>query len=186
MKNDFYTYAYLRKDGTPYYIGKGRKDRAWYKFRKVVSPPKDKERILILKKNLTEEEAFRHEKYMIFLLGRKDKGTGILRNRTYGGEGVSGNSKGGKAAGQKTLELKLGLFNPKNAKKVREGNVRGCRKAGALRAKPIELTNILTGETYTFPSGREASRSLGLNQGNLVQCARGVRPACQGFTARYI
>ena len=51
--------------------------------------PKDKKRIIYLKKNLTEEEAFKHEKYMIAVLGRKDLGTGILRNLTDGGEGFS-------------------------------------------------------------------------------------------------
>jgi hypothetical protein len=89
MKNDYYTYAYLRKDGTPYYIGKGRGYRAFYKHRQLVrQPPID--RILFLKKNLTEEEAFKHETYMIAVLGRKDLGTGILRNLTDGGEGTSG------------------------------------------------------------------------------------------------
>jgi len=43
-----------------------------------------------LKTGLTEEEAFRHEKYMIYVLGRKDLGTGILWNFTDGGEGSSG------------------------------------------------------------------------------------------------
>jgi hypothetical protein len=84
----FYTYAYLREDGTPYYIGKGSGSRAYKNNRKIPRPPKD--RILLLKKNLTEEEAFRHEVYMIAVLGRKDIGTGILRNFTDGGEGISG------------------------------------------------------------------------------------------------
>jgi hypothetical protein len=83
-----YTYAYLRKNRTPYYIGKGQKDRAYKKGKKEVRPPKDKSRIIFLKKNLTEEEAFRHEKYMIKVLGRIDLGTGILRNKTDGGEGA--------------------------------------------------------------------------------------------------
>lgn len=82
------TYAYLREDGTPYYIGKGTKHRPYSKNRLFKPPSKD--RILILKQNLTEEEAFKHEIYMITTLGRKDLGTGILRNLTNGGEGTSG------------------------------------------------------------------------------------------------
>lgn len=84
----FYTYAYLRKNGTPYYIGKGCKGRCFAKRRRIPVPPKN--RILILKSNLTEEEAWDHEKYMIFVFGRKDLGTGILLNCTDGGEGSAG------------------------------------------------------------------------------------------------
>ena len=85
----YYTYAYLREDKTPYYIGKGQGNRIYDK-RKTTKPPKDKSRIIFLKQNLTEEEAFRHEIYMIDVFGRKDLGTGILHNRTGGGEGSSG------------------------------------------------------------------------------------------------
>ena len=88
--NRFYTYAYLRKDGTPYYIGKGTGYRIYDKGRKEFKPPKDKSRIIYLKQNLTEEGAFKHEIYMIDVFGRKDLGTGILRNKTNGGEGSSG------------------------------------------------------------------------------------------------
>jgi hypothetical protein len=88
--NRFYTYAYLRKDRTPYYIGKGKRSRAYSKWRTGVKPPKDKSRIIFLKQNLTEKEAFRHEIYMIAMFGRKDLGTGILHNRTDGGEGKTG------------------------------------------------------------------------------------------------
>ena len=85
----YYTYAYLREDKSPYYIGKGKDNRAHRRRHKGINPPKDKSRILILKSNLTEEEAFRHEIYMIAVFGRKDLGTGILHNRTDGGEGAS-------------------------------------------------------------------------------------------------
>jgi len=85
---NYYTYAYLREDKTPYYIGKGTENRI-YSTNRRVKPPKDKSRIIFLKQNLTEEEAFKHEKYMIAVFGRKDNGTGILRNLTDGGEGTS-------------------------------------------------------------------------------------------------
>jgi hypothetical protein len=89
----YYTYAYLREDRTPYYIGKGKNARAFlaHKRRKGrLVPLPSKDRILILKKFENENEAFKHEKYMIAILGRKNNGTGILRNFTDGGEGISG------------------------------------------------------------------------------------------------
>jgi len=85
----YYTYAYLREDKTPYYIGKGKGNRAYVSNGRANKPP-TKDRILILKENLTEKEAFRHEVYMIAVFGRKDLGTGILRNLTNGGDGTSG------------------------------------------------------------------------------------------------
>ena len=90
---EYYTYAYLREDGTPYYIGKGKGNRAHNQHKRkgigfLPVPPKD--RIIKLKQNLTEEEAFKHEVYMISVFGRKDLGTGILINLTNGGEGPSG------------------------------------------------------------------------------------------------
>jgi hypothetical protein len=90
MKNIYYTYAYLREDRTPYYIGKGKGDRAYKRSKNDIKPPKDKSRIILLKQNLSEEEAFQHEKYMISVFGRKDLGNGILCNRTSGGDGSSG------------------------------------------------------------------------------------------------
>jgi hypothetical protein len=86
---NYYTYAYLREDKTPYYIGKGRGKRI-YSTKRRVKLPKDKSRIIFLKQNLTEEESFKHEIYMIAVFGRKDLGTGILHNSTDGGEGASG------------------------------------------------------------------------------------------------
>ena len=99
MEKNFYTYAYLRSKtsktaeaGTPYYIGKGKKGRA-YGYHRRTPVPKDKSKIIILKENLSEKEAFTYEKEMIKFYGRKDLGTGILMNWTDGGEGTSNPSQ---------------------------------------------------------------------------------------------
>jgi hypothetical protein len=87
--NIYYVYAYLRQDGTPYYVGKGRDNRA-YEHHNSVHVPKDKSHIEFIAKNLTEQSALDLEMDLIQSYGRKDLGTGILRNLTDGGEGVSG------------------------------------------------------------------------------------------------
>ena len=80
----FYTYLWLREDGTPYYVGKGKGKRAIRK-----GSPADLNCILI-QEHESESDAFFVEKFLIAYYGRKDIGTGILRNRTDGGEGVTG------------------------------------------------------------------------------------------------
>lgn len=85
----FYTYLWLREDGTPYYAGKGTGKRGRYSCGHRVPCPKDVSRILI-QEFPSEADAFEAEKFLIRLYGRKDLGTGCLRNLSDGGDGPSG------------------------------------------------------------------------------------------------
>jgi len=117
---EYYTYAYLREDGTPYYIGKGKGTRIHSSNRRLNLPPK--ERRLFLKHNLTEEEAFKHEIYMIAVFGRKDLGTGILHNRTDGGDGTSGFIATKEMREKMSKTRKGRIFSDEHRKKISAAN----------------------------------------------------------------
>jgi hypothetical protein len=134
---EYYTYAYLREDGTPYYIGKGKGRRLYQKHNKFSPPPKN--RIIKLKQNLTEEDAFRHEIYMITVFGRKDLGTGILHNKTDGGEGPSGVHMSDERK-KLCASMKGKKFTEEHKKKIGESNKGKPRqtKEGMERLKKMQ------------------------------------------------
>jgi len=87
--NIYYVYQYLREDGTPYYIGKGSKRRAWETHKRANGcdlRPRDRSRIQIIEQDLSESEAWNLEVQLINQHGKIVDG-GLLVNSNNGGEG---------------------------------------------------------------------------------------------------
>lgn len=115
--NIYYIYAYIRSNGTPYYIGKGKGGRAWDKNHRV-SLPKNPNQIVIMENNLTEIGALALERRLIRWWGRKDLGTGILRNMTDGGDGTSGRKQPhSQETKNKISQAKIGSFGHRKGTK---------------------------------------------------------------------
>jgi hypothetical protein len=124
----FYVYKYLREDGTPYYIGKGKNGRAWFRGKNErIRKPKDAARIVIVAENLTEDSAFDLEKKLIAEFGRKDLGTGILHNITDGGEGASG-AKFGKPSDEKIEKVRKALMGRTVSTETKEKMSQSAKK----------------------------------------------------------
>ncbi len=92
VDTNFVVYAYIREDGTPYYIGKGRPERPYKGKGRPCKRPSEENRIVILHENIDEQTAFRIEKELIAKYKRKDLylEEGLLYNKSNGGEGSSG------------------------------------------------------------------------------------------------
>jgi len=215
IPSNFYVYSYLREDGTPYYIGKGHKLRAWLKTKKEIQPPKNLEKIVIVEANLTEIGALALERRLIRWYGRKDNNTGILRNKTDGGEGVSGAS----------LELKLkrseirksqwtdpnSTYNSKIlSSKISDSISRMWNDPDSIYQTPKcrenlskSITEVWTRPEHrakmekkyimTSPSGeiikisglRKFCKENNLNVSNMVQVAKGKKNTCSGWKCQY-
>jgi hypothetical protein len=88
-KRGCFVYCYLRADGSPYYVGiASTAYRPVCKGASETRPPAQRCRVRVMKTGLTWEMACQWERFYIARYGRKDIATGILRNRTEGGEGV--------------------------------------------------------------------------------------------------
>jgi len=143
LADNFYVYRYMRENGTPYYVGKGRNNRA-YITSKNHYPPKDKSRIEFISTKLNELTAYAIERFWIKVYGRKDLGTGCLRNLTNGGDGIVGLVCNGR----------LGKHNSEESKQKTRMSLQG-RKHTEERKQKISAGNKARGQPWC-PARRAA------------------------------
>ena len=161
----FYVYAFLReKDSahgrrmSPYYIGKGARDRATSKIR-TIPKPNDSSFIIYVQEGLTEQEAFDLEKYCIALYGRIDKGAGILRNLTDGGEGASGAIRSFEHK-KKISEIGKGRVHTEETKRKIGDKQKGAKNHMWGKKMPPETRSKISQANKGLRRSEEARRNI--------------------------
>jgi len=167
---EYYTYAYLREDGTPYYIGKGKYHKG-YKYHRMSQkhtcgvPPQN--RRIVLKDYLSLEDSIKHEEYMIDLYGLICDGTGILRNFVRDSRG--GSRKGRKLSEETKQRMSLAMKkrwekgcydNEEYRNKISESNRNSPRVVKHSEETKTKISKSAKGRQQSEETRRKRSESV--------------------------
>jgi hypothetical protein len=172
--NNYCVYFYLREDGSPYYVGMGRKQRPFarhaHREGKGDFKPNDRDLIFIAHENLSQQEAYDLEIMYIKEYGRKCDG-GILINLTEGGQGALHNEETRK----KLSLIKTGTKASEETKrKMSEAHKGKIRSLEAI-AKTIETRKADGSYVHTEETKKKLSESLkGIFAGSKNPAARAI------------
>ena len=145
-----FVYCYLRADGTPYYVGFASTATRPFGKHECAVPRKNRERVRVLRSGLSNFDGFKWEMFFIARYGRKDIGTGILRNQTAGGEGfpeLSPEAVARRDAHCKGNQYTKGRKMPANEKLIRSLANKGNDNSKATAAM-IASENRLAAKKY--------------------------------------
>lgn len=111
----FYVYQYIREDGSPFYIGKGSKNRINESHSPWLNIPAPEYR-KVIKDGLSEQEAFDLELKLINYYGRKIDG-GVLENKKISRWVAQAGWKHTEETKQKISKANLGKVRTEEQKK---------------------------------------------------------------------
>ena len=166
--DNFYIYIHIKlNDGKPFYVGKGKTNRAYSKkgrnvyWHRIVN--KYGYDTIIIENNLNEEDAFKLEIFWINRIGINN-----LCNMTMGGTGgdtISNHPKKNEIT-DKISKANIGNLNSNwKGKTCTQSWVE--KQIKSQSKKPLIVTDCNTNQTWEFINSKEAARFLNVSHSNI-------------------